>query len=41
LKETRFFKPAELLLQILPFFSDEKIFALKGGPAIISLDKTI
>ena len=34
MKETRFFKQAELLLQILPFFSDEKIFALKGGTAI-------
>ncbi len=34
MKETRFFKQAELLLQILPFFSREGIFALKGGTAI-------
>ena len=33
--------PNPAVLQISPFFSDEKIFALKGGTAIISLDKTI
>jgi len=34
LKDTRFFRQAELLLQLLPFFSGEDIFALKGGTAI-------
>jgi len=34
LKETLFFKQAELLLQVLPYFKNEKIFALKGGTAI-------
>jgi predicted nucleotidyltransferase component of viral defense system len=34
LKDTRFFIQAELLLQIIPFFSNVQIFALKGGTAI-------
>jgi len=34
LKGTRFFRQAELLLQLLPFFSSDDIFALKGGTAI-------
>jgi len=34
LKETLFFKQAELLLQLLPFFKQENVFALKGGTAI-------
>jgi predicted nucleotidyltransferase component of viral defense system len=34
LKGTRFFRQAELLLQLLPFFSDNNIFAVKGGTAI-------
>jgi len=34
LKNTRFFRQAELLLQILPFFSGNDIFALKGGTAV-------
>jgi predicted nucleotidyltransferase component of viral defense system len=34
LKDTRFFKQAELLLQLLPFFSRDNIFAIKGGTAI-------
>jgi predicted nucleotidyltransferase component of viral defense system len=34
LKDTLFFKQAELLLQILPFFKQENVFALKGGTAI-------
>ncbi|MBD3337478.1 MAG: nucleotidyl transferase AbiEii/AbiGii toxin family protein [Candidatus Lokiarchaeota archaeon] len=34
LKETLFYRQAELLLQILPFFKQEKVFALKGGTAI-------
>ena len=34
MKDTRFFRQAELLLQLLPFFSGEDIFALKGGTAI-------
>ena len=34
MKETLFFKQAELLLQILPFFKQENVFALKGGTAI-------
>lgn len=34
MKETRFYKQAELLLQILPFIKKEGIFALKGGTAI-------
>jgi len=31
LKDTRFFKQADLLLQLLPFFSKNNIFAIKGG----------
>lgn len=34
MKETLFFKQAELLLQILPFLIHENVFALKGGTAI-------
>lgn len=34
MKDTRFFRQAELLLQLLPFFSGKNIFALKGGTAI-------
>ena len=34
MKDTLFFKQAELLLQILPFFHHENVFALKGGTAI-------
>lgn len=34
MKQTRFFQQAELVLQILPFFKSEKVFALKGGTAI-------
>jgi len=34
LKDTLFFKQAELLLQLLPFFSSDNIFAIKGGTAI-------
>ena len=34
MKETLFFKQAGLLLQVLPYFKNEKIFALKGGTAI-------
>jgi len=34
LKDTRFFKQADLLLQLLPFFSKNNIFAIKGGTAI-------
>jgi predicted nucleotidyltransferase component of viral defense system len=34
LKDTRFFRQAELLLQIIPFFSNVKVFALKGGTAV-------
>ncbi len=34
MKETLFFKQAELVLQVLPFFRPEKVFALKGGTAI-------
>jgi predicted nucleotidyltransferase component of viral defense system len=34
LKESLFYKQAELLLQILPFFKQENVFALKGGSAI-------
>ena len=34
MKDTRFFRQAELLLQILPFFSGQDIFAVKGGTAI-------
>ena len=34
MKETLFFKQAELLIQILPFLKQETAFALKGGTAI-------
>jgi hypothetical protein len=34
LKDTRFFRQAELHLQIIPFFSNVKVFALKGGTAV-------
>ena len=34
MKETLFFKQAELVLQVLPFFKSENVFALKGGTAI-------
>ena len=34
MKDTRFFKQADLLLQLLPFFSKNNIFAIKGGTAI-------
>ena len=34
MKDTRFFRQAELLLQILPFFSGQDIFAVKGGTTI-------
>lgn len=34
MKDTRFFKQAQLVLQILPVFMREKAFALKGGTAI-------
>jgi predicted nucleotidyltransferase component of viral defense system len=33
-KESRFFKEAQLMLQVLPFVAEEKSFALKGGTAI-------
>ena len=34
MQNTRFYKQAELLLQIIPFLKKENIFALKGGTAI-------
>ena len=34
MKDTLFFRQAELLLQIIPFFSNVKVFALKGGTAV-------
>ncbi len=34
MKDTVFFKQAELLLRILPLIYKEEIFALKGGTAI-------
>lgn len=34
MRQTLFFQQAELVLQILPFFKSEKVFALKGGTAI-------
>lgn len=34
MRQTFFFQQAELVLQILPFFKPEKVFALKGGTAI-------
>lgn len=33
-KDSRFFKEAQLMLQVLPFVAEEKNFALKGGTAI-------
>jgi hypothetical protein len=35
MKDTVFFKQAELLLRILPLIHKEEAFALKGGTAII------
>lgn len=34
MKNSRFFKQAELLLRVLPIVNREKVFALKGGTAI-------
>jgi hypothetical protein len=34
MKDTRFFKQADLLVQVLPFVHAEPCFALKGGTAI-------
>lgn len=34
MKETIYFKQAELLLRILPYIEAENVFALKGGTAI-------
>ena len=34
MKDSQFFRQAELLLQILPFFKKQKVFALKGGTAL-------
>jgi hypothetical protein len=34
LRETVFFKQAELLLRVLPLIQAESVFALKGGTAI-------
>jgi hypothetical protein len=36
LKDTVFFKQAELLLRVLPLIQAESVFALKGGTAINS-----
>lgn len=33
-KNSKFFKQADLMLQVMPFVSQEKCFALKGGTAI-------
>ena len=33
-KDTVYFRQAELLLRVLPFVNEEKVFALKGGTAI-------
>jgi len=33
-KDTVFFRQADLLLRVLPFVNEEKIFALKGGTAV-------
>ena len=38
MKDTRFFRQAELLLQIIPFFSNVKVFALKGGKGLCRLE---
>lgn len=34
MRETRFFRQADLLVQVMPFVNAEAIFALKGGTAI-------
>ena len=34
LKDSRFFKESQLMLQVLPFVAEEECFALKGGTAI-------
>lgn len=34
MKDTRFFRQADLLLQLIPFFTGQNIFAVKGGTAI-------
>ena len=34
MKDSQFFKQAELLLRILPIVNRESVFALKGGTAI-------
>lgn len=34
MKETRFFRQADLLVQVMPFVNAETCFALKGGTAI-------
>jgi predicted nucleotidyltransferase component of viral defense system len=34
MRDTVFFKQAELLLRILPLIHKEEVFALKGGTAI-------
>jgi hypothetical protein len=34
MRETRFFRQADLLVQVMPFVNAEACFALKGGTAI-------
>lgn len=34
MKDTPFFKQADLLIQVMPFVNAEECFALKGGTAI-------
>jgi hypothetical protein len=34
MRETRFFRQADLLIQVMPFVNAEACFALKGGTAI-------
>ncbi len=34
MKDTIYYKQAELVLKILPYVNSEKVFALKGGTAI-------
>lgn len=34
MKNSKYFKQAELLIQVLPYIAMEKVFALKGGTAI-------
>ncbi len=34
MKDTPFYKQAELLLEVLPIVAKHKVFALKGGTAI-------